>query len=119
MADQQLPNQKDPSLYRLPPQSIEAEESLLSAILVDNNTLLDVVEILSADDFYRTAHQKIFAAIADLFDNGEPVDLVTLTNNLKKRDQLEAVGGATYLARLMDAVPVAVNAQHYAKIISD
>ena len=119
MADQQLQNQKDPSLYRLPPQSIEAEESLLSAILVDNNTLLDVVEILSADDFYRTAHQKIFAAIIDLFDKGEPVDLVTLANNLKERDQLDAVGGATYLARLVDAVPLAVNAQHYAKIIAD
>jgi replicative DNA helicase len=119
MADQQLQNQKDPSLYHLPPQSIEAEESLLSAILVDNNTLLDVVEILSADDFYRTAHQKIFAAIIDLFDNGEPVDLVTLANNLKARGQIEAVGGASYLARLVDAVPMAVNAQHYAKIIAD
>ena len=80
-----LQNQKDPSLYHLPPQNIEAEESLLSAVLVDNNTLLDIVEILSADDFYRTAHQKIFAAIIDLFDKGEPVDLVTLANNLKAR----------------------------------
>jgi replicative DNA helicase len=119
MADQQLQNQKDPSLYHLPPQSIDAEESLLSAILVDNNTLLDVVEILSADDFYRTAHQKIFAAIIDLFDKGEPVDLVTLANNLKARGQIEAVGGASYLARLVDTVPLAVNAQHYAKIIAD
>ncbi len=119
MADQQVQKQKDPSLYHLPPQSIEAEESLLSAILVDNNTLLDVVEILSADDFYRTAHQKIFAAIIDLFDNGEPVDLVTLANNLKERGHIEAVGGASYLAQLVDAVPLAVNAQHYAKIIAD
>ncbi len=119
MADQQLQNQKDPSLYHLPPQSIEAEESLLSAILLDNNTLLDVVEILTAADFYRTAHQKIFAAITGLFDKGEPIDLVTLANNLKEKDQLDAVGGASYLARLVDAVPLAVNAQHYAKIIAD
>ncbi|MGW8304085.1 MAG: replicative DNA helicase [Desulfobacterales bacterium] len=119
MAEQQLQSQKDPSLYRLPPQSIEAEESLLSAILVDNNTLLDVIEILSTDDFYRTAHQKIFASIMDLFDRGEPVDLVTLANNLKEKGHLEAVGGASYLARLVDAVPVAVNAQHYAKIVAD
>jgi replicative DNA helicase len=111
-----LQNQKDPSLYHLPPQSIEAEESLLSAILVDNNTLLDVIEILSTADFYRTAHQKIFASIMDLFDRGEPVDLVTLANNLKEKGHLDAVGGASYLARLVDAVPVAVNAQHYAKI---
>jgi replicative DNA helicase len=119
MADQQLQSQKDPSLYRLPPQSIEAEESLLSAILVDNNTLLDVIEILSTADFYRTAHQKIFASIMDLFDRGEPVDLVTLANNLKEKGHLDAIGGASYLARLVDAVPVAVNAQHYAKIVAD
>ena len=119
MADQQLQNQKDPSLYHLPPQSIEAEESLLSAILLDNNTLLDVVEILAVADFYRTAHQKIYAAIIELFDKGEPIDLVTLANNLKEKGQLEGVGGASYLARLVDAVPLAVNAQHYAKIIAD
>jgi replicative DNA helicase len=119
MADQQLQNQKDPALYHLPPQSIEAEESLLSAILLDNHTLLDIVEILDAGDFYRTAHQKIFAAIIDLFDKGEPVDLVTLANNLKGRGQLEEIGGASYLARLVDAVPLAVNAQHYAKIVAD
>jgi replicative DNA helicase len=119
MADQQLQNQKDPSLYHLPPQSIEAEESLLSAILLDNNTLLDVVEVLAVADFYRTAHQKIYAAIIELFDKGEPIDLVTLANNLKEKGQLEGVGGASYLARLVDAVPLAVNAQHYAKIIAD
>ena len=119
MADQQLQNQKDPSLYHLPPQSIEAEESLLSAILLDNNTLLEVVEVLAVADFYRTAHQKIYAAIIELFDKGEPIDLVTLANNLKEKGQLESVGGASYLARLVDAVPLAINAQHYAKIIAD
>jgi replicative DNA helicase len=119
MADQQLQNQKDPSLYHLPPQSIEAEESLLSAILLDNNTLLDVVEVLAVADFYRTAHQKIYAAIIDLFDKGEPTDLVTLANILKEKGQLDSIGGASYLARLVDAVPLAVNAQHYAKIIAD
>jgi replicative DNA helicase len=119
MADQQLQNQKDPSLYHLPPQSIEAEESLLSAILLDNNTLLEVVELLAVADFYRTAHQKIYAAVIDLFDKGEPVDLVTLANNLKEKGQLDAIGGASYLARLVDAIPLAVNAQNYAKIIAD
>jgi replicative DNA helicase len=118
MPEQPLQNQKDPSLLHLPPHSIEAEESLLSAIIVDNNTLLDVIEILAAADFYRSAHHKIFAAIMELFDKGEPVDLITLANNLKERGQLEAIGGASYLARLVDAVPLAVNAQHYAKIIA-
>ena len=114
-----MKNQKDPSLYTVPPQNIEAEQSILSAILIDNNVLLDVIEILAAEDFYKTAHQKIYAAIIDLFDKGEPVDLVTLANNLDESGRLEDVGGASYLARLVDAVPMAVNAQHYAKIVHD
>ncbi len=67
MADKKLKTGKDPYLYHLPPQSLEAEESILSAILVDNNTLLDILEILSPEDFYRSAHQKIFSAISELF----------------------------------------------------
>ena len=70
-------------------------------------------------DFYRTAHQKIYAAITDLFDKAEPVDLVTLANKLKEKGQLEEIGGASYLARLVDTVPLAVNARHYAKIVHD
>jgi len=93
MAERREQQQKDPTQYNLPPQNIEAEESIISAILIDNNTLLDVIEIVSANDFYRTAHQKIFAAITDLFDKGEPVDLVTLANRLKEKGQLEEIGG--------------------------
>ena len=108
---------KDPSLHYLPPQNIEAEESILSAVLIDNHTLLDVLEILKPEDFYRSSHQKIFSAISDLFSRNEPVDLITLNNMLKEKGHLEEVGGATYLARLMDTAPLAVNAQHYAKIV--
>ena len=110
---------KDPYLYNLPPQSLEAEESILSAILVDNDTLLEVLEILSPEDFYRSAHQKIFSAISELFSRNEPVDLVTLTNILREHDRLEEIGGAAYLANLVDTVPLAVNAQYYAKIVYD
>jgi replicative DNA helicase len=119
MADSQLQIKKDPSLYHLPPQNIEAEESILSAIILDNNTLFEVLEILSPEDFYRSAHQKIFASITELFSKSEPVDLVTLTNLLREKDWLEKVGGATYLANLVDTAPLAVNAQHYAKIVHD
>jgi replicative DNA helicase len=119
MADRQEQKPQDPAPYGLPPQNIEAEESLISAILIDNNTLLDVIEILAAEDFYRTAHQKIYAAITDLFDKAEPIDLVTLANRLKEKGQLEEIGSASYLARLVDTVPLAVNAQHYAKIVHD
>ncbi|MCK4619307.1 MAG: replicative DNA helicase [Desulfobacterales bacterium] len=119
MIDRQFQNKQDPSLYKIPPQSIEAEESLLSGILIDNNTLLDVVDIISPEDFYRSAHQKIFSGIVELFSKNEPVDLVTLTNALKERGNLEEIGGATYLATLVDTVPLAVNAKHYAKIVHD
>ena len=119
MKDRQLQNKQDPSLYKIPPQNIEAEESLLSGILIDNNTLLEVIDIISPEDFYRSAHQKIFSGIVELFSKNEPVDLVTLTNALKEKGNLEKIGGATYLATLVDTVPLAVNAKHYAKIVHD
>ncbi len=119
MAYSKLKTEKASSLYHLPPQSLEAEESILSAILVDNDTLLEVLEILSPKDFYRSAHQKIFAAISELFSKSEPIDLVTLSNILREHDRLEEIGGATYLANLVDTVPLAANAQHYAKIVYD
>jgi len=91
----------------------------LSAILIDNQTLLEVVEILQPEDFYKSAHQKIFSAVLNLFSNSEPVDLVTLTTQLRDDGHLEEVGGATYLAALVETVPLAVNAKHYSKIIHD
>jgi replicative DNA helicase len=116
MAERQEQNPKESAPYGLPPQNIEAEESIISAILRDNNTLLDVIEILAPEDFYRTAHQKIYTAIIDLFDKTEPIDLVTLTNRLKEMGQLEEIGNPSYLVRLVDTVPLAV---HYAKIVHD
>ncbi|MGM0453527.1 MAG: replicative DNA helicase [Thermodesulfobacteriota bacterium] len=110
---------KDPSFQKLPPQSIEAEESLISAVLLDNSTLLDILEVVSPDDFYKSAHQKIFAAITDLFSEDEPVDLVTLAERLKKDNQLESVGGAVYLAKIVDTAPVPANAKNYATIVRD
>ena len=110
---------KDPTLQKLPPQSIEAEESILSAILLETNTLLEVLEILTPEDFYRTAHQRIFAAMELLFRKAEPVDLITLTNALRESNQLEEIGGAAYLARLVDTVPAAINVAHYARIVRE
>ncbi len=104
---------------RLMPQNLEAEEALLSSILFDNNVLLDVLDILSPEDFYRSDHQKIFEVFSDLFSRNTPIDLVTTANALQQRGRLEEVGGAAYLASLMDDVPVAVNAPHYARIVHD
>ncbi|MFO7929898.1 MAG: replicative DNA helicase [Thermodesulfobacteriota bacterium] len=109
----------DPSLQKLPPQSLEAEESIISAALLDNNVLLDILDILTPEAFYKSAHQKIFASITELFANDEPVDLVTLTERLKSKNQLESAGGAVYLAKIVDTAPVPANAAHYARIIRD
>ena len=114
-----MTNDKDPSLHNLPPQSLEAEESLLSALLLDAGTLNEIADLLSAEDFYRSAHRKIFTAVIELWNKNEPIDLVTLTNILRAKGHLEEIGGATYLASILDSVPMAVNAQHYAKIIHD
>ena len=90
-------------LGKLPPQNAEAEESLLSAILIDNSVINDVVEILTPEDFYRTRHQIIFRSIFELFENKEPVDLVTLTNQLQQNNALEEIGGASFLSRLAES----------------
>ena len=119
MADSRSQIKKDPFLYKVPPQNLEAEESILSAILIDNTTFIDIIEILSAEDFYKSSHQKIFSAMLELFAKSDPIDLVTLANILRQQDRLDEIGGATYLARLVDTVPIAVNAQHYARIIHD
>lgn len=109
----------DPWLQKVPPHNMEAEQSILSAMLIENKTLPEVLEVLSEHDFYRETHQKIFAAIMDLFEQNEPADLVTVANTLKEKGQLESVGGASCLAELMDAVPMAVNAAHYARIVHE
>jgi replicative DNA helicase len=106
-------------LRKVPPHNVEAEQSILSAILIENKILAEVLEILADQDFYRTAHQKIFAAMLDLFEQNEPADLITLANVLKQKGELESVGGASYLAELMDQFPMAVNAGHYARIVRE
>ncbi len=108
-----------PPVSNLPPQNIDAEESIISAVLLDNYTLLNILDILSAQDFYRTAHQKIFTTIIDMSHKGEPIDLVTLANALKSNNQLDEIGGPVYLAKLMDTAPIPANAVEYAKIIRD
>ncbi len=117
MYENKIKKQTDPAMTKLPPHSIDAEESILSAILIDNDTLIDIVEILTAEDFYKPAHELIFRAMTDLFGRAEPVDIVTVINCLKESGKLELTGGATYLSRLVDTVPITVNAQYHAKII--
>lgn len=104
---------------RLPPQNLEAEMSVLGSILLENDALNRALEILVPDDFYRDSHRRIFQALIALSDRSEPADLVTLTAELKRRDQLDSVGGATYLALLVDYVPTAANISYYARLVKE
>ena len=110
---------RDPLLNKIPPHDIDAEESVLSAIFIDNNNILEIIEFLAPEDFYKTAHQKIFRAIIELFSKNEPSDLVTIATKLKEKHELEEIGGASFLASIADSAPMAVNAVHYAKIIKE
>ena len=104
---------------RIPPQNLEAEVSVLGAVLQETGALLKAMEVLRPGDFYKEAHRKIFGACVELFEKNEPVDLVTLANELMRRKQLEEIGGASYLTSLVDAVPTAANVGHHARIVKD
>jgi replicative DNA helicase len=106
-------------IHRIPPNNIEAEQSVLGAMLLDKEAISAATEFISGEDFYREAHKEIFDAIVDIYNKGEPVDLITLTEKLKTRNTLEAVGGITFLTNLMDAVPTTHNVRYYAKIVED
>lgn len=104
---------------RITPQDIEAEKSLIGAILMDNNILVDVADKITATEFYEPAHQKIFAAILRLNENEKPIDLLTLTRELKSKDELAAIGGKSYLVDVAGSVATAANATSYASYIRD
>lgn len=103
----------------LPPQSIEAEQAVLGSLLLSKEALYTVAEILKPKDFYREANSIIYEVILDLMYAGEPVDLLTVTENLRQKGKLEQAGGASYLAALADAVPSAAHAAYYAKIVEE
>jgi replicative DNA helicase len=106
-------------LKKLPPQSLEAEMSILGGILIDNDAINRVLEMLIPEDFYRESHRKIFQAMMKLSDLREPCDLITMTDILKKAGELEEVGGAAYLATLVDYVPTAANIAYYCKMVKE
>ena len=106
-------------LRKLPPQSIEAEMSILGGILLENEAINRVLELLVPEDFYRESHRKIVKAMIELNDRNEPCDLITLTSMLRQHGELEAVGGGAYLANLVDYVPTAANIAYYSKIVKE
>jgi len=102
---------------RLPPQSLEAEQSVLGAVLIDRETIIEIAEFLRPEDFYRQAHANVYKAMLELFERREPVDLVTVAETLERNGELEAIGGRAYLATLSNQTPTAVHAVQYARIV--
>lgn len=103
---------------KLPPQNLDAEISILGAVLIDEDVLTRVTDKLNADDFYDPRHEIIFGGMVTLYEHHKPVDLLTLSDELKKKDQLESAGGADYLTELTNQVPTAAHAESYAEIIT-
>ena len=99
----------DPTIDRIPPHNDEAERSVLGAILLEPEALITASEIILPTDFYKIGHQKIFDAMLALSDRGEPVDVVTVTEQLSATQELENVGGMSYLAELATAVPTSAH----------
>ena len=106
-------------LERTMPQSVEAEMSVLGAMILDNEVISLVIPILNKLSFYKTAHQELYQVIVDVYDKGQPVDLVVLREELKKRSLLEKVGGVEYLMELEEAVPTIGNVEYYANIVRE
>ena len=106
-------------LDRIPPQSVEAEQSVLGAMLIEKEAIMKVIEILKPEDFYRESHRVIYQAALSLANRSEAVDIITITEQLRKDDKLEAVGGISYVTSLANAIPTAANVGHHARIVEE
>jgi replicative DNA helicase len=104
---------------RIPPNNLEAEMAVIGSILVDREMMAAVSEILAAADFYAHVHETIFTALTQLYERGEPLDKITLAEELRRRDLLDKVGGLPYVTSLMDTVPTAASAEYYANIVRE
>ena len=104
---------------KLPPQAVDLEEAVLGALMLEKDALTTVIEILQIESFYKESHQKIYEAILQLFDNSEPVDILTVTNQLRKNGTLEFAGGPYYISGLTQRVNSAANVEYHARIVSE
>ncbi|MEY8444254.1 replicative DNA helicase [Lactococcus ileimucosae] len=109
----------DIDIVKAPPQDLAAEQAVLGAIFLDSDRLIEVKEFLSADDFYKNAHKIIFRAMEHLSDNREAIDVLTVRSLLENQNDLDTIGGISYIAELATATPTAANAAYYAKIVAE
>lgn len=110
---------RETPLDRLPPQNLDAEMCVLGAMLLNKEAVAEAIERINADCFYKEAHSRIYSAVITLYDANQPVDLVTITEHLRKRKELEAVGGAAYLSTLLDATPTVANVVQHLEIVRE
>ena len=109
----------DPTYLKVPPHNIDAEQAILGAILINNDAMNQILDILSPDDFYRETHMSIFEGMVYLYNNSEPIDMITLSRFLVSKNLLERVGGTDYLASMVEAVSTSAGVIHHAQIIKD
>ena len=112
-----MANESKSLMAKIPPQNIEAEKSVLGSLMLDSKSIDVIIDILRPDDFYQTKHKIIFEAMVDLYQNKEPIDVLSLSSRLKDKKQLDAAGGSSYLTELVNSVPTSSNAKHYAEIV--
>ena len=104
---------------KIPPHNLDAEKSVLGAILIDRDAIVNVAEMLRKEYFYAEAHQLIYDGMQALYDKRQPIDVVTLTDQLKRNKTLSESGGASFMVELSNAVSTAANAVHYAQIVKN
>ncbi len=108
-----------PTEEKLPPQNIETEESVLGALIIDNNAIIKIADILYPEDFYLPKHRQVFEAILDLYKKNEPIDVLSLTNRLEEKNLLKEIGGVSFLTSLVNKTPTSAHVVHYAKIVHE
>jgi replicative DNA helicase len=120
-AEDYMPPELAPQRHntRTPPHDLDAEKSVLGGILLDNVSMMHVIDVIRAEDFYRPHHQAIYEAILRLQEKGEPIDEITLSTELQSSQQLETIGGSVYVASLVDRIPTAANIASYARIVRE
>ncbi|MDR3558876.1 MAG: replicative DNA helicase, partial [Candidatus Pacebacteria bacterium] len=102
---------------RLPPQNIEAEQSVLGALMLDKDAIIKVANLIRMGDFYKDAHNLIYEAMIELYEHREPIDVLSLSNRLEEKKKLDAIGGSSYLTSLVNSIPSSANITHYAKVV--
>ncbi len=112
-----MPENKQNDIGKLPPQNIEAEQSLLGCLLLDKEAVYRVMDVINAEDFYQNSHKHIFESMVELFNNQEPIDIITLSNKLEEKKLIQEIGGRSYLAQLSNTVATSANTVYYANLI--